>query len=54
MGTRALAEWASLLGMKVAARAPPRDESGWTALLGPDREVLLKRSIRLASIFSNP
>ena len=41
MGTRAMAEWASRLGMKLAPRAPPRGEAGWSALFAPGREILL-------------
>ena len=41
MDTRSMVEWASLMGMKLASRAPPRGEAGWSALLGPGREVLL-------------
>ncbi len=31
MGTDALRDWASLLGMKLAARGPPKTETGWSA-----------------------
>ena len=41
MGTDSMAEWTALLGMKLAARAPPRGDAGWSGLLGPGREVLL-------------
>jgi hypothetical protein len=41
MGANSMAEWASLLGMKLAARGPPRGDAGWSGLLGPGREVLL-------------
>jgi hypothetical protein len=41
MGTKSMAEWASLLGMTLTPRAAPRGDAGWSALLGPGREVLL-------------
>jgi hypothetical protein len=41
MGTDAMREWASVLGMKLAARGPPSGDAGWSALLAPGREALL-------------
>ena len=41
MGTKSMAEWASLLGMTLTPRAAPRGDAGWSALLGSGREVLL-------------
>ncbi|MFI5345270.1 MAG: hypothetical protein ACHQ51_02735 [Elusimicrobiota bacterium] len=45
MDADSLREWASVLGMKLAARGPPRDVAGWSALIGPGREVLLSLRI---------
>jgi hypothetical protein len=41
MSEDSIAEWASILGMKLAARGPPQGAAGWSALLGPGREILL-------------
>ena len=45
MSVGALKRWARLLGLGVAESAPPRDDAGWSALLGRGREVLI--SLRL-------
>lgn len=41
MGTDDMREWASLLGLKLAARGPPSGDAGWSSLIGPGREALL-------------
>jgi hypothetical protein len=54
MATDALREWTSLLGMKFAAPAPPTNDAGWSALLGPDREVLLSLRMFHPHYFHSP
>jgi hypothetical protein len=44
MGDKDMAQYASLLGMSLASRAPPSGEAGWLALLrGPEQPLLTYR-----------